>query len=73
MYSIPNLMPFVLTSDSNSIMSACEDPVKGDYKIGIVQEIEHGALDAAREGFQTELTRLMTEAGKTVGFRHQTL
>ena len=49
-------------------LSACEDPVKGDYKIGIVQEIEHGALDAAREGFQTELTRLMTEAGKTVGF-----
>lgn len=52
-------------------LSACEDPVKGDYKIGIVQEIEHGALDAAREGFQTELTRLMTEAGKTVGFDYK--
>lgn len=52
-------------------MSACGDPVQGDYKVGIVQSLEHGALDNARIGFQDELTRLMGEVGKTVGFDYK--
>lgn len=41
---------------------------KADYTVGIIQFMPHGALDKANQGFQTELTRLMKEAGKTVRF-----
>lgn len=37
-----------------------------DYKVGVSQFVEHGALDQATEGFKSELTALMQEAGKTV-------
>jgi len=39
-----------------------------DFTVGIVQFATHGALDKANSGFQTELKRLMEEAGKTVKF-----
>ncbi len=41
---------------------------KADYTVGIIQLLPHGALDKANQGFQEELTRLMTETGKTVAF-----
>lgn len=39
-----------------------------DYKVGIVQHIEHIALDKSNEGFRNKLTELMKSDGKTVKF-----
>ncbi len=47
--------------------TAC-DFSSADFTVGILQPIAHDALGAANQGFQDELTRLMTEAGKTVKF-----
>lgn len=38
------------------------------YKVGIVQQLEHPALDAATKGFQEKLTELM---GQDVAFEYQ--
>lgn len=51
--------------------AACSDTVEGDYKIGILQMVEHPALDNAREGFMAELTELMKQEGKTVGYDYK--
>lgn len=40
----------------------------GDYTVGIVQLVQHEALDAATQGFQDKLTELITEAGGSVEF-----
>ena len=50
--------------------TAC-DFSSADFTIGILQPIAHDALGAANQGFQDELTRLMTEAGKTVEFEKE--
>ena len=50
--------------------TAC-DFSSADFTIGILQPIAHDALGAANQGFQDELTRLMTEAGKTVKFEKE--
>ncbi|MBR5173603.1 MAG: ABC transporter substrate-binding protein [Clostridia bacterium] len=50
-------------------LTACGE--KADFTVGILQPITHDALGAANKGFQDELTRLMTEAGKTVEFRDE--
>ena len=44
-----------------------EDAASGDatYKVGIVQQMEHAALDAATQGFQDKLTELLAEFTKT--------
>ena len=41
---------------------------KADYTVGIVQLVDHVALDAANKGFREELKALMNEQGKTVKF-----
>jgi putative ABC transport system substrate-binding protein len=51
-------------------LTAC-DFATADFTVGILQPITHDALGAANKGFQDELTRLMTEAGKTVKFEDQ--
>ena len=51
-------------------LTAC-DMNKADFTVGILQPVAHDALGAANRGFQEELTRLMTEAGKTVKFEDQ--
>ncbi len=38
------------------------------YNVGILQHVQHNALDQAAQGFQDELTRLAQEAGVTVNF-----
>ncbi len=46
-----------------------ETPAEGTtYKIGIFQQLQHNALDAAATGFQDELTKLASENGITVEF-----
>lgn len=50
--------------------TAC-DMATTDFTVGILQPIAHDALGAANKGFKDELTRLMTEAGKTVKFEDQ--
>lgn len=42
-----------------------------DYTVGIIQFLQHDALDKANESFQTELTSLLKEEGKTVKFLDQ--
>lgn len=42
-----------------------------DYTVGIIQFLQHDALDQANESFQTELSSLLKEAGKTVKFLDQ--
>ena len=56
------------------ILAGCgggsEDAASGDatYKVGIVQQMEHAALDAATQGFQDKLTELL---GDDVAFDYQ--
>ena len=38
------------------------DDAAGKYKVGIVQQLEHPALDAATLGFEEKLTELLTFA-----------
>lgn len=44
---------------------------KDTYKVGILQLVQHEALDKATDGFKDKLTELMKEAGKTVEFDYQ--
>lgn len=41
---------------------------KADFTVGIVQLVDHVALDAANQGFREELTNLIKEEGKTVKY-----
>lgn len=41
-------------------------PAAGDYNIGIVQLVQHEALDAATQGFQDSLERMVTANGGSV-------
>lgn len=56
------------------MMTGCgggsDDAASGDatYKVGIVQQMEHAALDAATQGFQDKLTELL---GDDVVFDYQ--
>ena len=43
-------------------------PTVGDYNVGIVQLVQHEALDAATQGFQDTLERMITTNGGTVAF-----
>ncbi|MBQ2924899.1 MAG: ABC transporter substrate-binding protein, partial [Anaerotignum sp.] len=55
------------------VMTGCgggSEDAAGDaaYKVGIVQQMEHAALDAATQGFQDKLTELL---GDQVAFDYQ--
>lgn len=56
------------------VMTGCgggsEDTSGGDaaYRVGIIQQMEHAALDAATQGFQDKLTELL---GEDVAFDYQ--
>lgn len=43
---------------------------KEEYTVGILQQMEHVALDDANQGFRDELEKLMTDAGKKVNFEN---
>lgn len=43
----------------------------GDYKVGVVQLVQHEALDAASQGFKDKLEEMISEAGGTVDVQVQ--
>ena len=58
-----------LTACGGGSEEPAEDAASGDtYTIGIVQQLEHPALDAATQGFQDKLTELL---GDSVTFDYQ--
>ena len=61
------------SSSSDSAQSGSEDgsATAGNYEVGIIQLMQHEALDAATQGFQDKLTELVEAAGGTVEFDYQ--
>jgi len=55
----------MMFTTSTFVMTGC---ARYDFTIGINQFLHHAALNQSREAFEEELTKLMNEAGKTVGF-----
>ena len=55
------------SSDSGSADNSAADGAKS-YNVGVVQLVQHEALDAATEGFQEKLTELIEADGATVTF-----
>lgn len=50
---------------------AADDAAAGDtYTVGIIQQLEHPALDAATEGFQDKLTELLGEDKVTFDYQN---
>lgn len=43
----------------------------GDYKVGVVQLVQHEALDAASQGFKDKLEEMISEAGGTIDVQVQ--
>ena len=63
------ILAIVLAAVMCFALASCGcDTNKADYTVGIVQFVQHDALDQATKGFQDALTAKMTEAGKTVTF-----
>lgn len=60
------IISIVLAVMSLFVAAGCFN--KADYVVGIVQLVDHVALDAANKGFQEELTALLKEQGKSVKF-----
>ena len=61
------------SSGSDSAQSGSEDgsATAGNYEVGIIQLMQHEALDAATQGLQDKLTELVEAAGGTVEFDYQ--
>ena len=61
------------SSGSDAAQSGSEDgsATAGNYEVGIIQLMQHEALDAATQGFQDKLTELVEAAGGTVEFDYQ--
>ena len=55
-------------SDDSNAASGGDSAKAGSYKVGIVQLVQHEALDAATQGFQDKLTELVEAAGGKVKF-----
>ena len=55
------LISAVLVSTMVLSMTACGSGEK-TYKVGILQQLEHPALDQATQGFQDALTKLMGDS-----------
>ena len=66
------LISAVLVSTMVLSMTACGSGEK-TYKVGILQQLEHPALDQATQGFQDALTKLMGDPrqcdDRPAGFR----
>ena len=60
------------SSGSDSAQSGSEDgsATAGNYEVGIIQLMQHEALDAATQGFQDKLTELVEAAGGSVEFKY---
>ena len=59
------------TQDDSASDESTATATAGDYTVGIVQLVQHEALDAATQGFQDKLTELITEAGGSVDFESE--
>ena len=61
------------SSGSDAAQGGSEDgsATAGNYEVGIIQLMQHEALDAATQGFQDKLTELVEAAGGTVEFDYQ--
>ena len=55
-------------SDDSNAASGGNGASAGSYKVGIVQLVQHEALDAATQGFQDKLTELVEADGGEVKF-----
>lgn len=62
---------FAGCSASNGNDEPSQTENKDIYKVGILQLVQHDALDLATKGFQDKLNELMQAAGKTVEFDYQ--
>ncbi|MBQ9091665.1 MAG: ABC transporter substrate-binding protein [Anaerotignum sp.] len=59
----------VMTGCGGSDTSA-DGAAEGAYNIGIIQQMEHGSLDAATQGFQDKLTELLGEGNVTFDYQN---
>ena len=55
-------------SDDSNAASSSDSAKAGSYKVGVVQLVQHVALDAATQGFQDKLTELVEADGGKVEF-----
>ena len=55
-------------SDDSKAASGSDSGSAGSYKVGIVQLVQHEALDAATQGFQDKLKELVEADGGSVEF-----
>ena len=58
-------------SDDSNAASGSDSGSAGSYKVGIVQLVQHEALDAATQGFQDKLKELVEADGGEVKFDSQ--
>ena len=58
-------------SDDSNAASGSDSGSAGSYKVGIVQLVQHEALDAATQGFQDKLKELVEADGGSVEFDSQ--
>ena len=58
-------------SDDSNAASGSDSGSTGSYKVGIVQLVQHEALDAATQGFQDKLKELVEADGGEVKFDSQ--
>ena len=58
-------------SDDSKAASGSDSGSAGSYKVGIVQLVQHEALDAATQGFQDKLKELVEADGGSVEFDPQ--
>ena len=58
-------------SDDSKAASGSDSGSAGSYKVGIVQLVQHEALDAATQGFQDKLKELVEADGGSVEFDSQ--
>ena len=59
------------SSDDSNAASGSDSGSAGSYKVGIVQLVQHEALDAATQGFQDKLKELVEADGGSVEFDPQ--
>lgn len=60
-----------LTACGGSTEAPADEAASGDaYTIGIVQQLEHPALDAATQGFEDKLTELLGEGNVTFDYQN---
>ena len=59
------------SSDDSNAASGSDSGSAGSYKVGIVQLVQHEALDAATQGFQDKLKELVEADGGEVKFDSQ--